>query len=55
VLKNVLDHFDRIDPSLIEIINYTNYHLDDGGSHLSNSALHKAFSEGNQRSIDVLL
>jgi len=55
VLKNVLDHFDRIDPSLIEIINYTNYHLDDSGNHVSNSALHKAFSGGNQRSIDVLL
>lgn len=55
MLKNVLDNFDRIDPSLLEIINYTNYHIDESGNKVYNSALHKAFYEGNQRSIDVLL
>ena len=51
----MLDNFDRIDPSLLEIINYTNHHIGESGNSETNSALHKAFCEGNQRSIDVLL
>ena len=54
-LKDVLCEFEKIDPNLLEIIHYTNNQFDQNGCSSTNSALHKAVSDGNQRSIDVLL
>jgi len=51
----VLEEFEKIDPNLLEIINYINVYYDEDNQPATNSCLHKAVADGNQRSIDILL
>ena len=51
----MLEEFEKIDPNLLEIINYINVYYDEDNQPATNSCLHKAVADGNQRSIDILL
>jgi hypothetical protein len=51
----VLEEFEKIDPNLLEIINYINVYYDEDNQIMTNSCLHKAVADGNQRSIDIIL